>query len=156
MFTESPKSCLTKWLGSSGPKMHILLIITHEIHDYTFDSIDVSVPWWRTEPKIISTVNGLNNCPQGWRKAACIAREDTVLAKSRSLSASQTQHEENPNTPGFLAECYHKEEECKFTTKQLSTNVQCRNLCKNPRQVNVSERRKAKVALKSNTTLMQN
>ena len=88
-------------------------------------------------------------------KAACIAREDTVIAKTRSLIVNQNQHEEIPNTHGFLAKCYDKEEESKFTTKQLSPNVQCRNLCKNPRKVNVSDKGKAKAALKSNTTLMR-
>ena len=102
--------------------------------------------------KILSTVNGW---AQSWRKAACIAREDTVIAKIRSLIVNQTQYEEIPNTHGFLAKCYDKEEESKFTTKQLSPNVQCRNLWKNPRKVNVSDKWKAKAALKSNATLMR-
>ena len=69
--------------------------------------------------------------------------------------STEIQHEEIPNTHGFLAKCYDKEEESKFTTKQLSPNVQCRNLWKNPRKVNVSDKWKAKAALKSNATLMR-
>ena len=92
--------------------------------------------------KNLSTVNGWT---QSWRKAACITREDTVIAKIRSLSVNQTQNEEIPNTHGFLAKCYDKEEKSKFTTKQLSPNVQMQKPLQKPQKsqcIKPSEKKK--------------
>ena len=55
--------------------------------------------------------------------------------KIRSLSVNQTQHEEIPNTYGFLAKCYDEDEESKIATKQLSTNVQCWGLWKHQKSM---------------------
>ena len=42
--------------------------------------------------------------------------------------SNEIQHEEIPNTHGFLAKCYDKEEESKFTTKQLSPYAQMQEI----------------------------
>ena len=62
---------------------------------------------------------------ESWRNAACITPEEIVIAKNHDRKCQPTQHEEIPNTHGFLAKFYDEDEESKIATKQLSTNVQC-------------------------------